>query len=80
MEKELIVAKDGSGDYVDIQSAIDAVPVGNAVPITIRIHEGIYKQVITIREDQSYIKLIGEGIDKTVITYDNYAGLVNEAG
>lgn len=80
MEKELIVAKDGSGDYVDIQSAIDAVPAGNAVPITIRIREGIYKQVITIREDQSYIKLVGEGIDKTIITYDNYAGLVNEEG
>lgn len=80
MEKELIVAKDGSGDYVNIQSAIDAVPAGNAVPITIRIREGIYKQVITIREDQSYIKLVGEGIDKTIITYDNYAGLVNEEG
>ncbi|WP_310604322.1 pectinesterase family protein [Anaerosporobacter sp.] len=80
MEKEIIVSKDGSGDYVDIQSAIDAIPVSNAEPITIRVREGIYKQVITIHENQSYIKLVGEGIDKTVITYDNYAGLVNEEG
>lgn len=80
MENEIIVAKDGSGDYVDIQSAINAVPACNAEPITVRIREGVYKEVITIKEDQSYIKLVGEGDNKTVITYDNYAGLINEEG
>lgn len=80
MESERIVAKDGSGDFVKIQDAINSVEEGNSDAVTIRIGEGIYREVITIGKNQDYIKLVGAGIDKTIITYDNYAGLIDDSG
>ncbi|WP_207717355.1 pectinesterase family protein [Anaerosporobacter faecicola] len=80
MEKEYIVAKDGSGDFTKVQAAIDAVACGNDQPVTIRIKKGVYKEVVTIPAEKSFIKLVGEDREETVITYDNYAGMLDANG
>ena len=80
MNKQLIVAQDGSGDFISVQEAIDTIVSKHDDLITILIKAGIYKEVLHIREGQGPIKLIGEGADKTIITFDNYAGKLDEEG
>ncbi|CAI7826164.1 unnamed protein product [Closterium sp. NIES-54] len=59
-----VVAADGSGDYKSIQDAVDAAGPGS----TIRIKAGVYKEQIQVSTDR--IKMIGAGIDQTVIVND----------
>ena len=73
-QKTITVAKDGSGDYTSVQSALDAVPEGNTKPITIRIRNGVYKEVIVVDARKNFISLVGEDKTKTILSYDNHAG------
>jgi PelA/Pel-15E family pectate lyase len=77
---KITVAKDGSGDYTTVQGAIDAIPSNNVYPIEIYIKNGIYKEEIKVPTDKSFITMIGESREGTVLTYDNYAGKENETG
>ncbi|MEO6730626.1 MAG: pectinesterase family protein [Ferruginibacter sp.] len=71
---DLIVAKDGSGNFTTIQAAIDAAPTGRTVAFTILIKNGKYKEVVTIPSSKPFVHLIGESVAGTIITYDNYSG------
>lgn len=68
----IIVAKDGTGNFKTVQAAIDSVPSNNSKKVVIFVKDGIYKEVVTIRKNN--IHLIGESKKGTKITYDNYAG------
>ncbi|CAH1196897.1 MULTISPECIES: pectinesterase family protein [unclassified Paenibacillus] len=65
------VAMDGSGDYRTIQSALNAIPADVSGEAVISIRAGVYKEKLTI--DREGVRLVGEGADNTVITYDDYA-------
>jgi pectinesterase len=69
-----VVAQDGSGQYRTVQAALDAVPEGNTTPITIRIKNGVYKEVIIVDARKHFVRLIGEDPAKTILTFDNHAG------
>src|SRR5690606_5263555 len=71
----LTVAQDGSGDFSSVQSALDAVPEGNATRFEIFIRNGIYKEVIVVDARKNFISLIGESKLQTILTYDNRSGL-----
>ncbi|MBU5593781.1 hypothetical protein KQI76_01240 [Amphibacillus sp. MSJ-3] len=73
-EDDVIVAKDGSGDYETVQEAIDAIPNNNNEPVTIFVKNGVYKEVVTVPKDKPFVTIIGETQSGTIITYDNYAG------
>ena len=73
-QKKITVAADGSGDFRNIQSALNAVPEGNAEPLTIFVRKGIYKEVVIVDATKNFIRLVGEDRDQTVISYDNHAG------
>lgn len=79
-EISLTVSKDGRGDYKTVQEAINAVPSNSEIITNIYIKAGTYKEVVTIDKDKNNINLIGAGVDKTIITYDNYSGREKEAG
>jgi len=70
---DVVVAKDGSGNYSSVQSAINAAPSSSSW-YTIYIKNGSYHEVVTV--DKSYIELIGQSATGTVITYGNYASSV----
>lgn len=74
----MIVAKDGSGDYDNLQDAIDAVPDDNNEEVIIKVKKGIYKQKVKITK--SYITIVGEGVENTVLSFDDYAGKLLESG
>lgn len=69
----LTVAQDGSGDYTTIQAAIDAVAEGTEATITIKAgtYDGMVKIGKRTQASTKKISLIGEGMDKTIITAAN---------
>ncbi len=80
LPSQLTVAQDGTGDYSDIQAAIDAVQANNTERVEIFIKKGIYKQVVTVPVNKPFISMIGESAEDTVVTYDNYAGRERPTG
>jgi pectin methylesterase-like acyl-CoA thioesterase len=76
LNANLIVAKDGSGNYTSLQAAIDAAPTGRTTPFVIYIKNGIYKEKINIPSNKPFIHLVGESVAYTIITWDDYSGKV----
>lgn len=68
------VAKDGTGDYYNIQDAIDAMRVYPLAPITLYIKNGTYREKIDLPPTNTDITFIGENVDSTIIVYDDYSG------
>ncbi|WP_168123108.1 pectinesterase family protein [Paenibacillus sp. HB172176] len=65
------VAADGSGEYTTIQAAVDAIPPNLSERAMIRVRSGEYREKLFI--DGKKLSLIGEGAEKTVIRWDDYA-------
>ncbi len=72
-QKTITVAKDGTGDYATIQAAVDAAKDSEAT--VIRVKAGIYEEMVKIgttrKMSTKQISLIGDGMNKTVITAAN---------
>ena len=66
------VSKDGTGDFVSIQDAINNMKAFPAERITIFIKNGIYKEKVKLHEWNSNLILKGESKDLTIITFDDY--------
>lgn len=76
---DLVVAKDGSGDFFTVQEAINAVPdYRKNARTTILIKEDSYKEKVIIPASKNAVSLIGQGEVK--ITYDDYASKPNIFG
>lgn len=68
------VAKDGTGDYKYIQDAIDAMRVFPLEPITLYIKNGVYNEKIELPANNTDVTFVGESVDKTIITFNDYSG------
>src|SRR6476659_4410805 len=68
------VAKDGTGDYKYIQDAIDAMRVFPLAPITLYIKNGVYNEKIELPANNTDVTFIGESVEKTIITFNDYSG------
>jgi pectinesterase len=68
------VAKDGSGDYKFIQDAIDAMRGFPLAPITLYIKNGVYNEKIELPANNTDVSFIGESVDKTIISFNDYSG------
>lgn len=66
---DAVVAADGTGNYSEIQSAINAAPDGRTAPYRIFIKKGKYIGQINIPESKPFIELIGEDTNNTFIIY-----------
>lgn len=71
---EIVVAKDGTGDYLSVQEAINACPDYEHSHITtILIKEGTYEEMVTIPHNKFRLHIQGQGAGKTVISYGKFA-------
>ena len=63
------------GEYPTVQAAVDAVPDGNALPVTIAVAPGTYRAKVLIPAGKPNIVLQGTGRDRsdTVIVFDTPA-------
>jgi pectinesterase len=68
------VAKDGTGEYKFIQDAIDAMRVFPLAPITLYIKNGVYNEKIELPDNNTDVTFIGESVEKTIITFNDYSG------
>jgi len=75
---DFIVAKDGSGDFTTIQSAIEASKSFPYQRIRIYIKKGIYHEKVFIPSWNTKISLVGESKDSTIITNDDYFKKINK--
>ena len=66
----LIVAADGTGDFVTVQGAVDSVPPGNTAYRVINIHDGNYVEIVDI-SGKSNITFRGQSRLGTVVGYPN---------
>ena len=76
----ITVAKDGSGDFKTVQEAINAVPDFRKVTTVISIKNGIYKEKLNLSFSKKMVKLIGESVEKTILTFDDYNSKKNSFG
>ena len=79
-QPDFVVAKDGSGDFQNVQEAIMAVPDFRKNVTTIYIKNGIYKEKLILPASKTNVRFIGEDVEKTVLTHDDYASKKNRFG
>ena len=74
---DIVVAKDGTGDYTTINAAIEAAPE-EAERTVIFVKNGTYNEKVFIgnryAESKKVISIIGESKDGVIITWDDYNG------
>ena len=69
---ELVVARDGSGDFTSIQAAIDETKSFPERTITIHIRNGVYREKVRIPPWNPHLRLIGESMEGTVVSWDDH--------
>lgn len=74
---EVTVAKDGSGDFVSLQEAINAQRAFNPGPITIFLKPGVYREKVMVATWHTGISLVGEDPETTIIVWNDYSGKGN---
>ena len=74
---DVTVAKDGSGNFTTLQAAIDAAPAGQTTPYKIFIKKGKYVEKVTVPATKTFLYLIGESINETIISWNDYTGMPN---
>lgn len=75
----LVVTRDGTGDYRNIQEAVEAVRAFMDYTVIIYIKNGTYKEKLVIPSWVKNVQLVGEDAEKTIITYDDHAN-INKMG
>lgn len=72
---DFVVAADGSGDGLTIQSAFDAVPLNNASQFLIFVKNGVYPEYPTLAKTKNHVSLTGQSRDGVIITGNRRSGV-----
>jgi len=71
---DLVVAKDGSGDFLTVQEAVNAAPdYSHGEPFIILVKQGVYEEAVTIPANKKYLTIRGESAATTVISWKKAA-------
>ena len=75
-EYDIVVDRNGRGDFRNIQEAINSIrPFDPAGTTTIFIMDGVYKEKIVLPTWVCNLKFTGESVEKTIITWDDHANI-----
>jgi pectinesterase len=69
---DIVVDIQGGGDYVSIQAAFDALPDSSDEWTVVFVKKGIYAEKVILNHMKTKVILVGEDVDSTIITNDNY--------
>ena len=72
---KIVVAKDGSGNYTNIQDAINACKANQTEEQIIFIKEGVYIEKLVLDSVYTNLSFIGENKDNTIISYGDHVGM-----
>ncbi len=73
----MVVAKDGSGDYTTIQEAINASKAFPSQRVIITVKNGVYNEKVHVYSWNTHLSLIGESKENTIISYSDYFKKIN---
>ncbi|MCR8666777.1 pectate lyase [Aestuariibaculum sp. M13] len=68
----MVVAKDGTGDFTTIQEAMYAAKSFPYERVVINVKNGVYNEKVYIYSWNTHVSLIGESKEGTIITFDDY--------
>ncbi|XP_019187277.1 PREDICTED: pectinesterase-like isoform X2 [Ipomoea nil] len=68
IEPDLVVAKDGSGNYTSINDALKNIPTKSDETFVLYIKEGVYEEQVTFFRNLTNLVVVGDGPTKTKIT------------
>ncbi|KAA3472269.1 trichohyalin-like [Gossypium australe] len=68
LKPNIVVAKDGSGNFNTIKDAMSHIPLNAQKPFVIYIKEGTYEENLIFSYNMTNVALIGDGKEKTRIT------------
>ncbi|XP_019164894.1 PREDICTED: probable pectinesterase/pectinesterase inhibitor 7 [Ipomoea nil] len=71
VREAVVVNPDGTGDYSTVSAAVAAAPKNGEAGggyYVIRVAAGVYEEYVKIGSSKKYVMMIGEGINKTIIT------------
>ncbi len=71
----IVVSRDGTGNFRNLQEAINSIRAYMADRTTIFIKNGVYKEKVVVPSWVTNLTLIGESVDKTIITWDDHANI-----
>ena len=69
---DVIVDINGTGDYSTIQEGINAIPDENDAWKIIFVKKGIYHEKVILGYKKTKVILVGEDVDSTIVTNDDY--------
>ncbi|PKI64730.1 hypothetical protein CRG98_014862, partial [Punica granatum] len=68
VKANVVVAKDGSGNYKTVKEAIASAPDKGTNRYVIYIKKGTYKEKVEVGKKKTNVMLVGDGMDQTIIT------------
>jgi pectinesterase len=77
---DFVVSKDSSGNYRTIQEAVNACRDYAERQYIIFVKNGVYEEKLLIPSWKTHITIIGQNVDSTIITYNDYSGKIDPAG
>lgn len=79
-QQKIIVAADGSGNYLTVQSAFNSISEKNNKPVTVFVKKGLYKEKLFLDSTKKWVTVIGEDKMNTLLTYDDHTGTLSPNG
>ncbi|PIN20118.1 Pectinesterase [Handroanthus impetiginosus] len=76
IKPNVVVTKDGSGQFKTINAAIAAYPANYDGRFIIHVKEGVYNEQVIIDKNKPNIFIYGDGIGKTIITERRNDGIM----
>lgn len=67
IDYDLVVAKDGSGNFTTIGAAVEAAPNSSTTRFVIYIKGGAYYEYVEVISRKTMLMFVGDGIGKTLI-------------
>lgn len=71
----IVVARDGTGEFRNIDDAVEACRAFMTYHKVIYVKKGTYKEKLIIPHWVTNIEIVGEDRDETIITYDDHANV-----
>ncbi|XP_078444819.1 putative pectinesterase/pectinesterase inhibitor 45 [Wolffia australiana] len=68
LKPNLVVAKDGSGDFTTISAALDAIPEKRKGRFVIYVKAGVYDESPTVTKKMVNVTMYGDGSRRTIVT------------
>ncbi|RWR94911.1 pectinesterase [Cinnamomum micranthum f. kanehirae] len=68
IKADVVVAKDGSGNYMTIQEAVAMAPENGEARYVIYVKKGRYEEKVVMGRKKKNVVIVGDGMDSTIVT------------